>query len=43
MDATALTLCMENNVAITVFDILSEGDLQKLLEGEKIGTTVTLE
>ena len=43
MDATALTLCMENNVAITVFDILSEGDLQKLLEGGKIGTTVTLE
>ena len=43
MDATALTLCMENNVSINVFDILANDDLAKLLTGEHVGTKVTLE
>lgn len=40
MDATALTLCMENNIPIIVFDIFKEGNLERLIQGEKIGTFI---
>ncbi len=40
MDMTAFTLCMENNLPIIVFDMDTEGNLQKLLSGEKVGTIV---
>ena len=40
MDMTAFTLCMENNVPIIVFDMNEEGNLKKLVLGEKIGTLV---
>ena len=40
MDATALSLCKENNMPIIVFDALSEGNMLKLVKGEKIGTIV---
>ena len=40
MDATALSLCKENNMPIIVFDALSEGNMLKLVSGEKIGTIV---
>lgn len=40
MDMTAFTLCMENNLPIIVFDMNKEGNLKKLLEGEKIGTLI---
>lgn len=40
MDMTAFTLCMENNLPIIVFDINQEGNLKKLVTGEKIGTLV---
>ena len=40
MDMTAFTLCMENNLPIIVFDMNTEGNLKKLVMGEKIGTLV---
>jgi uridylate kinase len=40
MDMTAFTLCQENNVPITVFDMNIPGNLLKVINGEKIGTLV---
>lgn len=40
MDTTATTLCMDNNLPIIVFDINKHGNLMKVVEGKKIGTTV---
>ncbi len=40
MDTTATTLCMNNNIPIIVFDINKKGNLLKVVEGKKIGTTV---
>jgi len=40
MDLTATTLCKENNMPIVVFDMDTEGNLKKLLSGEKVGTVV---
>lgn len=38
MDSTALSLCMDNNMPIIVFDIFKAGNLRKLIDGEPIGT-----
>ncbi|MGB1135983.1 MAG: UMP kinase [Flavobacteriaceae bacterium] len=40
MDTTAFTLSQENELPIVVFDMNTAGNLQKLLSGEHIGTTV---
>ena len=40
MDATAFALCEQGNIPIVVFNIDSEGALQSLLEGKKVGTIV---
>jgi len=40
MDMTAFTLCMENELPIIVFDMNKEGNLLKVLTGEKVGTLV---
>ncbi len=40
MDATAITLCMDNNLPIVVFDLMGEGNLRSLLEGGQVGTLV---
>lgn len=40
MDATAISLCRENNLPILVFNLLEEGNMKKVITGEKIGTTV---
>ena len=40
MDMTAFTLCKENGLDIIVFDMDTEGNLQKVLDGEAIGTLV---
>ena len=40
MDATAISLCRENKLPIIVFDSLIEGNIKKVIMGEKIGTTV---
>ena len=40
MDLTAFTLCKENNLPIKVFNMNTDGNLQKICEGENIGTLV---
>lgn len=40
MDLTAFTLCMENNLPIYVFDMDTVGNLEKVIDGQKIGTQV---
>lgn len=40
MDLTATTMCKENNLSIYVFDMDTVGNLQKVLNGEEIGTLV---
>lgn len=40
MDATATSLCMDNNLPIVVFDLTSRGNIQKVILGETIGTIV---
>ncbi len=40
MDATAISLCMGRELPITVFDIFAEGNLERLLTGEPIGTRI---
>jgi uridylate kinase len=41
MDLTAISLCMENNLPILVFNLQKDGNLKKVLLGEKIGTRVS--
>ena len=40
MDATATSLCMDNNLPIVVFDITRPGNVMKVVSGEEIGTIV---
>lgn len=43
MDSTALTFCMDNHLPIVVFDITTPGNIEKVIMGDKIGTTVQLD
>lgn len=40
MDSTAVSLCMDNNLPIVVFNLRGSGNIRKLIEGKKIGTLV---
>ena len=40
MDQTAFALCTDGNMPIVVFDVTKPGNLQRILSGEEIGTTV---
>ncbi|MCM0084284.1 UMP kinase [Geomonas sp. Red32] len=40
MDATAISLCMDNNLPIVVFDLTTEGNVLRVVSGEPIGTLV---
>ncbi|GAB2821618.1 UMP kinase [Lentzea nigeriaca] len=40
-DATAFSLCMDNNMPILVFNLLTEGNIARAVRGEKIGTLVS--
>jgi uridylate kinase len=40
MDATATSLCMDNNLPIVVFDLTRRGNIKKVVLGEPIGTIV---
>jgi len=42
MDMTAFTLCQENNLPIIVFDVNHPGNLKRLIEGENLGTLVSV-
>jgi uridylate kinase len=41
MDMTAFTLCMENKLPIIVFDMNKQGNLLKVVTGERVGTIVS--
>jgi len=41
MDTTAIVMCRDNLLPVTVFNMNTEGDLTRLVLGEKIGTTVS--
>jgi uridylate kinase len=40
MDTTALSLCMDNKLCIIVFNLFKQGNIKKVVCGEKIGTLV---
>lgn len=40
MDATAISMCMDNSLPIMVFNLLEKGNIKKAVFGEKIGTIV---
>ena len=40
MDATAISMCMDNNLPIIVFNLLQKGNIKKVIYGEEIGTIV---
>jgi uridylate kinase len=40
-DATAFSLCMDNNMPIIVFNLLTEGNIARAVRGERIGTVVS--
>src|SRR5580658_8825798 len=41
MDATAVSLCMDNDLPIVVFDLMREGNVVRAVRGERIGTLVS--
>ncbi len=43
MDATALSLCLENRLPIIVFDLQAPSSIEKVVTGEPIGTLVSSE
>ena len=40
MDSTAISLCMDNRMPIIVFNLKHEGNIKKIIYGEKIGSIV---
>ena len=42
MDATAISLCMDNKLPIVVFNLLQPGSIRQVVMGEPVGTTVTV-
>jgi len=40
MDSTAITLCMDNDLPIVVFDLLGKGNIRSIVDGATIGTLI---
>jgi uridylate kinase len=40
MDATAISLCMDNKLPIVVFNLRTPGNVRRVIMGEPVGTTV---
>src|SRR5690606_24390656 len=40
MDATAVSLCLDRGLPLTVFDIFAEGNLARVLSGQRVGTLI---
>ncbi|HOO40463.1 MAG TPA: UMP kinase [Syntrophales bacterium] len=40
MDATAVSLCRENNLTVLVFNLLQKGNIKRAISGERVGTIV---
>lgn len=41
MDSTAISLCMDNDMDIIVFNMFESGNIQRVVQGQKVGTLVT--
>ncbi len=41
MDSTAITLCMDNNLPIVVFNLTKSGNIERVIQKKKVGTTVS--
>jgi len=41
MDATAISLCMDNNLPVIVFNLNAQGNIKRLVAGEHVGTLVS--
>ena len=41
MDLTALTMCMERNLPVIVFDFKTHGNIRRVVSGQRIGTLIT--
>jgi uridylate kinase len=41
MDSTAITLCMDNDLPIVMFDLMGDDNVKKILRGESVGTLVS--
>ncbi len=41
MDSTAISLCMDNNIPMIVFNLKKKGNIKKAVEGKKIGTLIS--
>ncbi|MEG3585700.1 MAG: UMP kinase [Actinomycetota bacterium] len=41
MDSTAISLCMDNNLPIVVFDLMGDGNVGQILAGDSVGTVVS--
>jgi uridylate kinase len=40
MDSTAISLCMDNNLPIVVFNVKEKGNIRKIVQGKIVGTLV---
>ena len=40
MDRTAVTLCMDNKLPIIIFNLIKQGNIRRVVLGEKIGTII---
>jgi uridylate kinase len=40
MDSTAISLCMDHNLPIIVFNVKEKGNIKRIVQGEKLGTLV---
>ncbi len=41
MDATAISLCMDNGMPIVVFNMNQHGNIKRVVMGERVGSSVT--
>ncbi len=41
LDSTALSMCMDNQLPIVVFDLLTSGNVLRILRGEAVGTMIS--
>jgi uridylate kinase len=41
MDATAISLCQENNLPIVIFNLTVHGNIKRVVQGEKVGSLVS--
>jgi len=41
MDSTAITLCMDNDLPIVVFDLMGDDLIKRIISGETVGTLVS--